>query len=120
VVEAIRQLFYTRALFSWTDSVQAPVSGHTIAIVPAQNPFTLRPGNSLPVKVLYNGNPLSGAEVDGGEHNALGKTDKDGMIKIPVIAGVNLLSVEHKEKIKDDPDADALDETATLTFEVKQ
>jgi hypothetical protein len=37
-----------------------------------------------------------------------------------VASGVNLLSIEHKEKIKNDPDADMLDETATLTFEVKR
>jgi uncharacterized GH25 family protein len=70
--------------------------------------------------VLYNGTPLPNADMNSGEHNALGKTDKEGVIKVPVIAGVNLLSVEHKEKIKDDPDADVLDETATLTFEVKK
>ena len=120
VVEAIRQIFYTRALLSWADSAQSPASSHTIAIVPTQNPFILKPGDLLPIKVLYNGNPLPGAEVSGGEHNVFGRADTDGMIKIPVVAGINLLSVEHKEKIKDDPDADALDETATLTFEVKQ
>jgi len=120
VVEAIRQLFYTRMLISWTDAAQAATSGHNIDIVPLQNPFIMKAGNSLPVKVLYNGNPLPNAEVNGGEHNTLGKTDKEGMIKVPMIPGVNLLSIEHKEKIKDDPDADMLDETATLTFEVKK
>jgi hypothetical protein len=58
--------------------------------------------------------------MNGGEHNVLGKTDKDGMIKVPVITGANLLSVEYKVKIKDDPDADTLDQTATLTFEVRK
>jgi nickel transport protein len=120
VVEAIRQLFYTRMLISWTDAVQTAASGHSIAIIPLQNPFALKTGESLQVKVLYNGAPLSDAEMNGSEHNALGKTDKGGTIKVPVAAGVNLLSIEHKEKIKDDPDADMLDETATLTFEVKK
>jgi ABC-type Co2+ transport system permease subunit/uncharacterized GH25 family protein len=120
VVEAIRQLFYTRALIGWTDEAQKPTSGHNIVIIPLQNPFTIKTGNLLSVKVLYNGTPLPNAEVNGGEHNALGKTDKEGMIKVPVVNGVNLLSIEHKEKIKNDPDADMLDETATLTFEVKR
>jgi cobalt/nickel transport system permease protein len=120
VVEAIRQLFYTRMLISWTDAAQTAASGHSIAIIPLQNPFVLKAGESLQVKVLYNGAPLSDAEMNGGEHNAIGKTDKGGTIKVPVAAGVNLLSIEHKEKIKDDPDADMLDETATLTFEVKK
>ncbi len=120
VVEAIRQLFYTRMLISWTDAAQTAASGHSIAIIPLQNPFALKAGESLQVKVLYNGTPLSDAEMNGGEHNALGKTDKEGTIKVPVAAGVNLLSIEYKEKIKDDPDADMLDQTATLTFEVKK
>jgi cobalt/nickel transport system permease protein len=120
VVEAIRQLFYTRALLSWSDAAQVPTSGHNISIVPLQNPFIMKAGETLQVKVLYNGNPLPDAELSGGEHNSLGKTDKDGTAKVALIAGVNVLAVEHKEKIRNDPDADALDETATLSFEVKK
>ena len=120
VVEAIRQIFYTRALISWTDEAEKPASGHTIAIIPLQNPFTMKTGDSLSVKVLYDGTPLPNAEVNGGEHNALGKTNAEGVINVPVANGVNLLSIEHKEKIKNDPDADILDETATMTFEVKR
>jgi uncharacterized GH25 family protein len=120
VVEAIRQFFYTRALVSWTDEAQKPTSGHAISIMPLQNPFTMKTGDVLSVKVLYNGTPLANAEVNGGEHNVLGKTNMEGMIKVPVALGVNLLSIEHKEKIKNDPDADMLDETATFTFEVKK
>jgi cobalt/nickel transport system permease protein len=120
VVEAIRQIYYSRALLSWSDAAQVPANGHAVTLIPMQNPFSLKPGDSLPVRALYNGLPLSAAAVNGGEHNELGKTDKDGLIRVPLIAGLNLLSVEHKEKIKNDPDADALDETATLTFEVKK
>ena len=120
VVEAIRQFFYTRALITWTDAAAVEIRGHNIAIVPLQDPFALRAGDPLQVRVLYHGNPLPDAEMYGGEHHALGKTDKEGILKVPLIPGVNLLSVQHKEKIKDDPDADMLDETATLTFEVKK
>ena len=120
VVEAIRQLFYTMALISWTDEAQKPASGHNIAIIPLQNPFTMKTGDSLSVKVLYDGTPLPNAEVNGGEHDALGKTNAEGVINVPMANGVNLLSIEHKEKIKNDPDADILDETATMTFEVKR
>jgi cobalt/nickel transport system permease protein len=120
VVEAIRQLFYTRTLISWTNEAKKPASGHTIAIIPLQDPFTMKAGEFLSVKVLYKGTAVPDAEVNGGEHNALGKTDKEGMIKVPVATGINLLSVGHKENIKNDPDADMLEETATLTFEVKR
>jgi nickel transport protein len=120
VIEAIRQIYYTRMLIAWPDAAQPATSDHSIALIPLQNPFTMKPGDMMQVKVLYNGTPLPNVEMNGGEHNVLGKTDKDGMIKVPVIAGANLLSVEYKVKIKDDPDADTLDQTATLTFEVKK
>jgi cobalt/nickel transport system permease protein len=120
VIEAIRQLYYTRMLIAWPDAVQPTMSDHRIALIPLQNPFTMKPGDMMQVKVLYNGTPLPNVEMNGGEHNVLGKTDKDGMIKVPVITGANLLSVEYKVKIKDDPDADTLDQTATLTFEVRK
>ena len=120
VIEAIRQLYYARMLIAWTDAAQPKTSDHSIALIPLQNPFAMKPGEILQIKVLYNGNPLPNGEMNGGEHNALGRTDKEGIIKVPVIAGVNLLSVEYKVKIKDDPDADTLDQTATLTFEVKK
>jgi uncharacterized GH25 family protein len=105
---------------TWTDAAQASTGGHSIAIVPLQDPFALQAGDPLQVRVLYHGNPLPDAEINNGEHNALGKTDKQGLLKVPLIPGVNLLSVEHKKKIKGDPDADMLDETATLSFEVKK
>jgi uncharacterized GH25 family protein len=120
VVEAIRQLFYTRMLISWSDEAQKPATGHNLGIVPLQDPFTLKAGGALQLRVLYRGNPLPDAEMNGCEHYALGKTDKEGRIRVPIAAGVNLLSVEHREKIQDDPDADVLDETATLSFEVKK
>jgi cobalt/nickel transport system permease protein len=120
VIEAIRQLYYNRALISWTEAVQNTAAGQSLAVIPLQNPFTLKTGDMLQVKVLYNGTPLAGVLVNGGEHNELGKTDKDGMIRVPLAAGPNMLSISHKEKIRNDPDADALEETATLTFEVKK
>jgi uncharacterized GH25 family protein len=120
VIEAIRQFYYNLALISWTEAVQTPTAEQSLAVIPVQNPFALKPGDMLPIRVLYNGTPLAGALVNGGEHNELGKTDKDGMIRVPLAAGTNRLSISHKEKIKNDPDADALDKTATLTFEVKK
>jgi uncharacterized GH25 family protein len=83
------------------------------------DPFVLKPGDQLPVKVLGSGKPLSGIEVIGFDHAKRGTTDKEGIIKVPLTKGINLVTVEYKEKIKDDPDADALSLTATLTFEVK-
>jgi uncharacterized GH25 family protein len=43
--------------------VSAPV-GHTLEIVPLKNPYALKPGEALPLRVLYNGEPLEGATID--------------------------------------------------------
>ncbi|WP_425410418.1 DUF4198 domain-containing protein [Hyphococcus sp.] len=37
--------------------------GHTLEIRPLDNPFSLAPGEPLPLEVLYNGAPLPGATV---------------------------------------------------------
>jgi cobalt/nickel transport system permease protein len=120
VVEAIRSLFYTKTFLSWSEAVQKASGGARIDIVPMKNPFELKAGDPLPLRILLSGNPLSGAEVIGPDHTKIGTADKDGIVKIPLVGGHNLLTVEYKERIKDDPDADALSLTATLTFEVNR
>ena len=120
VVEAIRSLFFSKTILSWNESVQTASADTGLDIIPLKNPFEMNAGESLSLKVLLRGQPLPGAEVIGIEHAKLGKTDKDGLIKVPLVRGQNLVSVEHKERIKDDPDADWLNLTATLTFEGKK
>ena len=49
-----------------TDKTQSQVTkplGLTLEIVPERNPYALRPGEALPVRVLYEGHPLPGALV---------------------------------------------------------
>lgn len=46
-----------------TENVTRPV-GQTLEIVPARNPYLLKPGELLPVQVLYRGKPLPGALID--------------------------------------------------------
>ncbi len=119
VVEAIRSVFYSKTILSWSDTVQKASGGARLDIIPMKNPFDMKAGESVLLKVFLSEKPLSGAEVIGSEHAKLGTTDKDGMVKVPLTRGFNLVTVEHKERIKDDPDADALSLAATLTFEVK-
>jgi hypothetical protein len=45
-----------------TDNVTRPV-GQLMEIVPLANPFTLSPGDALPVQVLWRGQPLQGASL---------------------------------------------------------
>jgi len=120
VVEAIRSFFYSKMILSWNEVLQTPFNDAGLDIVLLKNPFEPKPGNSLMLKVFLRGQPLPGADIIGSDHSLLGKTDKDGIGKIPLLRSQNLLTVEYKERLKDDLDADVLSLTATLTFEVKR
>lgn len=119
VVESIRSLFYSRNLLSWNDAVREASRGARLDLIPEQNPFDMKTGDLLPLKVLLNGQPLAKAEAIGGDHAKLGTSDSDGLIRLPLKRAINLVTVEYKERIQNDPDADALSLAATLTFEVK-
>ena len=103
---------------TWNDAWQNPISMTQLDIVLLRNPFELKPGDQLPIKVFYGGKPIAGVEVEGRDHEMVSTTDKEGMARIRMSKGQQLISVSHKEPIKDDPDADYLSLTATLTFEV--
>ena len=120
VVEATRSLFFSKTILSWSEAAQAASTGVDLDFIPLKNPLELKAGDSLALKVLWRGQPLPGAEVIGTEHNRLGKTDKEGLIQVPLVKGRNLVTVENKEGLKDDPDADVITLAATLTFEVKK
>lgn len=118
VVEANRSLSYSKALMTWNDGLQSPISIAQLDIVLLKSPFELKPGDSLPIKVFYRGKPIAGVEVEGRDHEVVSTTDKDGMARVRMGKGQQLISVSHKELMKDNPDADYLNLTATLTFEV--
>lgn len=118
VVESNRSIFYSKALLSWSEAASRPLMDSGLDIIPLDNPSELKTGASFLVKVLYQGKPLSGADVEGGDHQKLSTTDKEGTTKIPVKKGPQLISVSIREPVKNDPDADYLSITSTLTFEV--
>jgi hypothetical protein len=45
-------------------------------------------------------------------------TDKEGVAKVPLKKGRQLLTVVRKDPLRDDPDADFVTVSTTLTFEV--
>ena len=118
VVEAIRSYYYSKAILLWGDICQRPLSEAQLEIVPLENPIKMRPGEVLPVRVLYQGTPLSGVEVEAGDHEKVAVTDKEGIARVKLSKAHPVLSVKHKEPIRNDPDADFLATTSTLTFEV--
>ena len=117
VVESVRSYHYSKSVVAWGDAAGRPVEGMRLDLIPQKNPFGLRAGEALPVKVLYGGKPLGGVDVMG-DHEKLAATDKEGIAKVPLKRGRQLITVEQKEPLIGDPDADTISVTTTLTFEV--
>jgi uncharacterized GH25 family protein len=118
VVESFRSFYYSKALLSWGEAVQRPLGDAKLDILPLENPFESKGENILPLRILYQGNPISGLEVEGGDHQKMATTDREGVARLKVSKGHQVFSVKYKEPIKNDPDADSLRTTSTLTFEV--
>ena len=118
VVEANHSLYYSKALLAWNDAAQSHIDIAQLDIVLLKNPFELKPGDQLPIRVFYYGKPIAGVDVEGRDHEIVSTTDREGMAGVRISEGHQLISVSHNEPIKDDPDADYLSLTATLTFEV--
>ncbi|MEJ5377687.1 MAG: cobalt transporter CbiM [bacterium] len=119
VVEAIRSLNHAKRLLAGGKVVLKPLEGVALDIVPLEDPFETK-GKSLTVQVFFQGKPIEGAEVTGSDHQKIGKTDSNGMIKVPLSSGTQLVAVTCKQPLSGDPEADFLSVTATLSFEVGQ
>lgn len=119
VVEAIRSLNYAKVLLSWGDWMRDPIREIPLDLIVLRNPFHMKPGEILPIKVIHEGKPLGGIDVFGVDHNLLGKTNAEGEIHLPHVRGPQRLAIIHKIPLKDDPDADFLHLTTTLSLEVK-
>ncbi len=101
--------------------------GHTLEIVPLEDPADLREGDYMPVKVLYNNEPLKtelcATYIGFSTESAWAyttKTNKEGMGKIKMLkSGVWLIKAGHTVPYPDPEECDQYSYSATLTFEVK-
>ncbi|MEH2495750.1 nickel transport protein [Bradyrhizobium sp. AZCC 1678] len=108
------------------DAPWQKVIGHDLEIVPLSDPDLAKPGQTLRLKVLFHGKPLSGIDVERGDGmTAVADqdiprftTDADGIASIPVVkAGPHLLVVDHRVTPSETPDhADADLFNATFWF----
>jgi uncharacterized GH25 family protein len=99
------------------------VLGQRLEIVPRQNPYELKAGDSLTVRVLFEGKPLAGARVFA--HHRAGdkvttqttKTAKDGTATFKLDkAGAWLVRLVHMRPCTDDDEADWESFWAACTF----
>lgn len=117
-----------------TRIVTRPI-GHTLEIVPLDNPANIRVGERFKVKVLFNGEPLPNVAVtatfDGFDNSDRHKTHKveaqafydltgdDGTVDvIPLRQGFWKVAVEHKTEYPNQKICQKLAAYSTLTFQI--
>lgn len=123
--EAITSVKFAK-LVSGPGAPFAAALGHELEIVPLDDPAALKPGGTLRVKVVFRGQPVSGANVvrsDGEtpvaqDKLAVFRSDADGVATIPIERpGAEVLSVSRRVSPSAIPSlADADTFSATLAF----
>lgn len=101
-------------------------AGLPIEFIPEKDPLSLKPGEALPVRLLFRGAPAPGIHVIGAHTQTnsptaiapAGQTDAEGRISIPAASGKWRLHAIYMERMTD-PAADWESFWATLTFEVR-
>lgn len=97
--------------------------GFPIEIIPSGNPFNLKSGDAITVRVLFREKPLAGLKVSAIRRGAQEKvtstqTADDGTAKINIDEpGLWMIYGVHMIRAKDDPKADWHSFWASLTFE---
>ena len=92
-----------------------------LQIVPLDNPIGRKAGDPIRLRVLHDGKPLAGAVVTLDYINQAtlksDPTDADGEVVVAIRNdGLNVLSVDHSVPLENDPKADKIGYTATLSF----
>jgi hypothetical protein len=129
--KTVRQRFsqYAKSLLlndSSNDILQRP-TGAALEFIPEKNPAYLRRDERLPVRVMWNGKPAVGLQVeaaytsgDFGESRIIGRTDRDGRVYVTLgKKGFWRLHTVAMERCRDQHAADFESSRATLTFEVR-
>ncbi len=115
---------FAKVLISGEDKT----AGHRLEIVLQKVPSDLAAGAKAPVKIVFDGKALAGAEVaivtlDGVlSHDTPGvETDAEGMAELPIEkTGVHVVRVSHDVPSKDPDLADIDSFSATLVFNAGQ
>ncbi|MBO9629834.1 MAG: DUF4198 domain-containing protein [Shinella sp.] len=92
-----------------------------LQILPLDNPIGRKAGDPIRLRVLHDGKPLAGAVVTLDYVNQASlksdPTDADGEVVVAIRNdGLNVLAVDHSVPLENDPNADQIGYTATLSF----
>jgi len=124
IVESLKSKQWCKSLLAASAGNAKPL-GQGFEVIPQKDPMTLKVGDKLSIKVVFDGKPVTGAIIaPGGGHgtdlkNPI-KTDQDGMASVTIEkAGLQMVKAEHRVPVKDDPDADVLHLASTITFETQ-
>ena len=102
--------------------------GYPAELVPVENPYTLKRGATLRLRVLVDGQPVSNQYVVTGGRTKTGarltvsglRTNAAGIVSVPLTtAGQWYVKFIHMAKVPDDTAADYESKWASLTFEVR-
>ena len=117
---SVKTIFQVGTIFDNTFSRETSLP---LDIIPQTNPYKLKSGDSLEIKILFQKNPLGGQlvklwhKVNGQLIKAEFTTDKNGMIKFPVITnGSWMLSTVKMERLENNPGADWQSYWGSLTW----
>lgn len=109
-----------------TDTYYRERTGLTIEIIPEADPYSLAPGATLPVQVLFRGVPAAGVAVESAwlengkaKLEVMGRTDANGRVRIAVKApGPHRLHAIVMERCAEPKAADWESFWASLTFAI--
>jgi nickel transport protein len=116
---SLKSYKFGKTLFVWHSNFSKP-TGMYLEIVPLQNPYTLKVGQTLPVLVLKEGKPLAGAGFEGNQikEGAL-QTDTYGIAHVPLKEkGRFIIAAKFYAQQVTDPLANAITIQSSLAFEV--
>ena len=98
--------------------------GFTLELVAERNPYAMREGEELPVRLTYENQPLAGALVvalnrSNPSEKLTARSDKDGRVRfrLPARAGMWLIKAVHMVPAPASANADWASYWASLTFE---
>ncbi|MBK8162838.1 MAG: DUF4198 domain-containing protein [Gammaproteobacteria bacterium] len=107
---------FNKNLLAWSSAFSKPL-GTELEIVPLANPLQLKPGDKLPVQVLYRSQPLADADIEIMGNKEVYPTDAKGRASVPIQqTDYQYIAVSHKVDTKSNPNADQMSLSANLVF----